>query len=181
MGRAVRGVVEGERPVARTLERTSVNPRIVEKKGFRVAGVAIRTNEAENRLAGTIPAFWERVRRDEAFWEALDRISVGSATLGLSTDFDGRDFSYWIAREIDPGSEVPAGMLSVIIPAQRYAVFTAAGAFPQSVWKAVDFVYNDWLKRSGRRRAGGPDFEWYDSRYDAATGSGEIDLYVPIE
>ncbi len=158
-----------------------MTPRIVEKKSFRVAGVAIRTSEEENRRNGTIPAFWERVRRDEAFWMELEKIAVGSATLGLSTDFDGRSFSYWIAREIVAGSEVPAGMQSITIPAQRYVVVTAAGAFPQSVWKAVDFIYNDWLKRSGHRRAGGPDFECYDSRYDAAAGSGEIDLYVPIE
>ncbi len=158
-----------------------MNPRIVEKGSFRVAGVAIRTSEAENRLSGTIPAFWERVRRAQAFWAELGKIAVGSATLGLSTGFDGRDFSYWIAREIRADAEVPAGMQSVTLPAQRYAVFTAVGAFPRSVWKAVDFAYGDWLKRPGHRRAAGPDFEWYDTRYDAAAGSGEIDLYVPIE
>jgi len=158
-----------------------MNPRIVEKRSFRVAGVAIRTNEEENRLNGTIPAFWERVRRDETFWRELEKIAIGSATLGLSTNFDGRDFSYWIAREIEARSEVPPGMQTVTIPAQSYAVFTAAGEFPRSVWRTVDFIYNDWLKRSGHRRASGPDCEWYDSRYDVATGSGEVDLYVPID
>jgi AraC family transcriptional regulator len=158
-----------------------VNPRILEKATFRAAGAKIRTNEEENRLNGTIPAFWERVRRDEAFWAELAKIAVGPATLGLSTDFDGRDFDYWIAKEIEEGSDVPEGMQCVTIPAQRYVVFTADGAFPQNVWAAVDFVYNDWLKRPGHRRAGGPDFEWYDSRFDVATGSGEVDLYVPIE
>jgi AraC family transcriptional regulator len=158
-----------------------VEPRIVQRGSFRVAGAAIRTSEEENRRSGTIPAFWKRVRADGAFWDEFGKIAVGSATLGLSTDFDGRSFSYWIAREVEAGAGVPAGMQSVTIPAQRYAVFTAAGAFPQSVWELVDFVYGDWLKRSGHRRAGGPDFEWYDSRYDVASGSGEIDLYVPIE
>ena len=158
-----------------------MGPRFIEKESFRVAGLAIRTNEEENRLHGTISSFWNRVRRDEAFWEELQKIAVGSATLGLSTNFDGRDFLYWIAREIRAGSDVPEGMHSVTIPAQRYAVFTSAGKFPQSIWETVDFIYNDWLKRPGHRRAGGPDFEVYDSRYDAATGSGEVDLYIPIE
>ncbi len=136
--------------------------------------------EASSCHAG-FPAFWERVRRDEAFWRDLGTIAVGSASLGLSTDFDGRSFAYWIAREIEAGAQVPAGMQSAIIPAQRYAIFTAAGAFPASVWKAVDFIYNDWLKRPGNRRTGGPDFEWYDARYDVATSAGEVDLYIPVE
>ncbi len=158
-----------------------MDPRIIEKEAFQVAGLAIRTSEEENRLNGTIASFWDRVRRDEAFWGQLQKIAIGSATLGLSTNFDGRDFSYWIAREIAEGSVIPAGMQSVTIPAQRYAVFTAAGKFPRSVWETVDFIYNDWLKRPGHRRAGGPDFEWYDSRYNPATGLGEVDLYIPIE
>jgi predicted transcriptional regulator YdeE len=157
-----------------------VEPTIVDRERFRVAGWTIRTSEEENRREGIIPAFWARMRGDEARWGELERIAVGSAVLGLSTDFDGRSFSYWIAREIEAGAEVPAGLQSVVLPAQRYAVFTARGQFPRSVWEAVDFAYGDWLKRPGHRRAGGPDFEWYDSRFDPATGAGELDLYIPI-
>lgn len=158
-----------------------MEPRIVELPSFPIAGLAIRTSEEDNRRNGTIPAFWEKVRSDRGFREGLEGIAVGPATLGLSCEFDGREFSYWIAREIRPDAPAPAGLRTFTVPAQRYAVFTAAGQFPRSVWQVVDFAYNDWLKRPGHRRTGGPDFEWYDGRFDAAASAGEVDLYIPIE
>jgi len=158
-----------------------MEPRIVERPSFPIAGLAIRTSEEENRQHGIIPAFWQRVRRDGKFWARLEPVAAGTATLGLSADFDGRTFAYWIARELRTGAAAPAGMQTLVVPAQRYAVFTAAGRFPQSVWAAVDFAHNDWLKRPGHRRTGGPDFEWYDERYDVRASSGEVDLYIPIE
>jgi predicted transcriptional regulator YdeE len=45
----------------------------------------------------------------------------------------------------------------------------------------VRHVWGRWLPASRYHHVPAPDFELYDpERWDAGTGEGEVDLYVPI-
>ena len=173
-------VLEGRRSVV-LKGGIMMEPKIIEKNAFRIAGVELRTSPDENRKNRTIPSFWMKMNQDKTFWDRLGKITSGKAALGVCTDFDGKDFSYWIAMEIPESATVPEGLLVKDIPSQRYAVFTAKGQVPQSVWETLDYIYGEWFPHSGHERFDGPDIEWYDERYNPATGSGEVDLYIPIK
>jgi predicted transcriptional regulator YdeE len=155
-------------------------PRFKEMPGFRLAGRMLRTNEAENRRLNLIPRLWADLPQDREFQAARDGAAAHPALLGLSSDFDGVNFSYWAGFAVAAGASIPDKLASMWIPAQRYAVFTTQGHFPECVWKLVDYIQADWLKAPGRQRGDGPDFEWYDGRFDFRALSGEMDLYVPI-
>jgi AraC family transcriptional regulator len=40
---------------------------------------------------------------------------------------------------------------------------------------------NKWLPKSGHQLADAPDFERYDSRFDTRSGSGEVEIWVPLK
>ena len=68
----------------------------------------------------------------------------------------------------------------VRIPAADYAVFEHHGQIA-GLGPLWDAIFGEWLPRSGHRPAHSPDFERYDERFDPATGSGLVELWVPIE
>jgi AraC family transcriptional regulator len=41
-------------------------------------------------------------------------------------------------------------------------------------------IYNEWLPRSGRQAAEAPLLERYDERFDASTGSGGFEIWIPL-
>lgn len=66
---------------------------------------------------------------------------------------------------------------------QTYAVFTHRVGNPvlsQDLPRVFNYIYGRWLPDSGYMAGEGPEFEYYDSRFDPSTNSGEIDLYIPI-
>ena len=66
------------------------------------------------------------------------------------------------------------------VPARRYAVFVHRGG-DATLRAAWDAVWHDWLPRSGEQGADTPDFERYDpARFDARTGEGEIEIWLPL-
>ena len=42
-------------------------------------------------------------------------------------------------------------------------------------------IFNDWLPGSGHVPADAPVFERYDERFDARTGMGGFEIWVPIK
>jgi AraC family transcriptional regulator len=42
-------------------------------------------------------------------------------------------------------------------------------------------IWNKWLPTSGYRHADAADFELYDHRFDPRTGTGAVEIWLPIE
>ena len=109
----------------------------------------------------------------------------GAHTLGLCIDADGAaesepTFTYVAAVEVDRLVDVPEGMIALTVPDKTYAVLTHRGHLSR-LPDTVRRVWGHWLPASGFRLVRAPDFELYDpERWDAITGEGEVDLYVPI-
>jgi AraC family transcriptional regulator len=82
--------------------------------------------------------------------------------------------------EVDPSMPCPDGMTTIEIPSGRYARFTFNGHISGfSSW--VDEMDGIVMPASGLRRRNAPEFERYDERWDAHTGMGPVDFYIPIE
>ncbi len=74
----------------------------------------------------------------------------------------------------------PAEFARLRIPAQTYAVFkhTQHIAGVSASWQTI---WNEALSGAGFRASDGPAFERYGESFDARTGLGGLELWVPIE
>jgi AraC family transcriptional regulator len=131
-----------------------------------------------------IPALWDtlfkRIKeipgRREEFWLGLCR----SLPEGMERTHDDQ-FYYIAGVPVESIDEVPEGMVSAVIPARTYALFTHHGRLNR-LEETMNYIYGSWLPNTDRERADGsiPDLEWYDTRFDHASDASEMDIYIPL-
>jgi len=148
-------------------------PRIVRSDALLIFGLGeryVRTN------AG-IPSQWNR------FAPYLGTIAhqIGHVTYGVicNTDEAG-SIDYICGVQVSEFPEQPAEFTRLRIPPQTYAVFEHKDHVSslQSTWQGI---YNDGLPRAKREATDGPAFERYDERFDARTGLGGFEVWIPVK
>jgi AraC family transcriptional regulator len=149
-------------------------PRFEKRDALLLAGLSARYKHGGD--AG-IPLQWRR------FAPHIGSIpsEVPDVTYGVVANFDDEgSFDYFTCVEVERCNDLPAEFATLRIPSWRYAVFTHKGhvaAVPNSMRE----IWTRWLPSSGHQVADGPFFERYDQRFDAMTGNGEIELWLPLE
>ena len=93
---------------------------------------------------------------------------------------DAGNFEYICGVEVRDFSAIPAELARIRIPACRYAVFTHRGHI-SAIRSTVYTIWNKALPEAGLETACAPDFERYDGRFDAASGFGEVEIWIPIK
>ena len=148
------------------------------------------------RFADGRPMLLAGLRREHAFadaprsimaqWSDFQRLTPipghrGTDTYGVMCGAapERGTFEYMCGVEVDSFDRLPEGMGRMRVPAQRYAVFPVDGG-PGALPAMWDYVFNDWLPRSGFVSAETPDFEVHGERIDPRTGDGEIEIWVGI-
>jgi len=158
-------------------EIRNMEPRIVTKPAFKAVGLA--EEFALNKTEG-VSALWQRFA--ERFQEI--RTPVGEHCLGLCLGGQDDGFTYVAALEVADLDELPQGMVGHRVAGQTYAVFTVKLSKEEPVGtqmtRAYRQIWNNWLPKSGHIFAEAPDFELYDDRFDPATETGEVDIYIPV-
>ena len=158
----------------------TMEPSIITRTAPELAvGLAGSFSPGDTELIGQL---WERfVPRMGEVPDQKGTYSLG-VCMGPHPDVElkpGTSFVYIAAVPVTNNAKVPEGMVSTTIPAGRYAVFTHRGAIAE-LPHTINYIWGTWLPQCGYERREGPDFELYDERFDAATVSGEIDIYLPI-
>jgi AraC family transcriptional regulator len=148
-------------------------PRFATHRAFLVAGLSGRYGESD---MAAIPAQWQR------FVPYIGNIpgQVGQRpTYGICYNGDGTGIDYMCAVEVKDFSDVPRELARLSIGEHLYAVFTHKGHVTQirAMWKAI-FA---WFPGSPYEMAQAPDFERYGETFDARTGAGEIEIWVPVK
>ena len=148
-------------------------PRFSTHRAFLVAGVSARYGE--NDMAG-IPAQWQR------FVPYIGNIPGQVAprpTYGICYNGDGTGIDYMCAVEVKDFGDVPRELARLSIGEHLYAVFTHKGHVTQirAMWKAI-FA---WFLGAAYEMVQAPDFERYGETFDARTGTGEIEIWVPVK
>jgi AraC family transcriptional regulator len=92
----------------------------------------------------------------------------------------GDKFVYVAAVPVEKVDEIPEGMVLCEIPEATYARFTHKGPI-LDIKHTVEYIWGTWVPQSGYELRDTPDFELYDERFDPKTGTGEVDIYVPIK
>ena len=155
-----------------------MEPQILDHQSFAVVGLPLKVGRTTTHEISTL---WDRLIARVG--EIAGRID-GSA-YGLLHNFDKHEgaFDYLAGVAVEGKAEVPEGMERIEVAAQTFAVFTHRIENPvlsQDLPRAFNYIYGTWLPDSGYLAAEGPELEYYDSRFDPSTNSGEIDLYIPV-
>jgi AraC family transcriptional regulator len=150
-------------------------PRFETLQPLLVAGLAERY-DCESSKA--IPAQWQR------FQPYIGNIpgQVGGATaygVRCNSDDEG-NFDYIAGVEVANFSQLPPELDRVRIPAQRYAVFSHADHV-STIRRTIMTIWNKWLPDSDYEVADAPDFERYGEEFDPRTGTGGLEIWVPIK
>jgi Uncharacterized protein conserved in bacteria len=148
-------------------------PRFESRNAFLVAGLSARYDYES--CGGGIPAQWQR------FAPYIGNVAgqIGSDAYGVRYNSDDSGLDYLCGVEVGEFSQLPPELSRVRVPANRYAVFTHRGHISaiRSTWHAI---WNKWLPKSGHQLADAPDFERYGKEFDAKSGSGEVEIWVPL-
>ena len=149
-------------------------PRIEDGRDLKIAGLSGRFTFETNQA---IPALWQR------FIPHLGNIpgQVGWTTYGIcSNGDDAGSFDYTCGVEVSELADVQSDLECIRIPARRYLVFTHRGHI-STIRSTVYSIWNKYLPGSGHQSACAPDFELYDERFDPDSGTGEVEIWIPIK
>ncbi len=148
-------------------------PRFETGRALLIAGLGARYTFESNQ---GIPEQWRR------FDPYIGNIptQVGRVAYGVCCNSDGAgSFEYVAGVEVASFADVPGELSRVRIAAQRYAVFSHR-AHISTLRATVYTIWNQWVPASGHTIVQAPDFERYDARFDARTGLGTIEIWLPI-
>jgi predicted transcriptional regulator YdeE len=159
---------------------------IIKLDEIQLMGLKVRTSheEEQDEYNGKMFPLIKRYFHDKVFDMIPERSKPG-VNYCIFTDRESRDkgaFTYFVGEAVSSLDEIPEGLETLTIPAQKYAKITSAsGSFPEvrtDTWKAINEMSID---RLGGDRSYHTDFEVYDQR--AADHSGKIvmDIFVGIE
>ena len=149
-------------------------PRFEIGRAMQIAGLGVRYTFEANQ---GIPEQWQRF----AAYIGTIPGQVGNTAYGVCCNSDGAgSFEYIAGVEVSGVGELPSEFSRVRIAAQRYAVFSHRDHISR-LRATVYTIWNQWLPASGHEFADAPDFERYDERFDARTGLGTVEIWLPIK
>jgi AraC family transcriptional regulator len=149
-------------------------PRFDTGRTLLVAGLGERYSFETNH---GIPLQWQR------FVPYIGNIpgQAGNVTYGVCCNSDGAgNFEYIAGVEVSSFDDLPPEFRRVRIPAQRYVVFTHREHI-STMRGTVYTIWNKWLPESGYEIADAPDFERYDEKFDPQSGTGEVEIWLPLK
>jgi len=123
-----------------------------------------------------IPAQWQR------FMPYIGNIpgQIGRTAYGVCCNSDEEgNFDYICGVEVSDFSELPPELARLRIPARRYAVFTHRDHI-STIRRTVNTIWNKWLPESGYEVADAPDFERYGPEFNPETGTGGVEIWIPL-
>lgn len=152
----------------------------LEQPRFESGGVLLVAGLSERYSAEavqSIPLQWQR------FNAYLGNVpgQVGRVAYGVCSNSDGAgSFEYTCGVEVASFEGLPRELSRVRIPEQRYAVFPHRGHISaiRGTWHTI---WNKWLPESGYEVADAPDFERYGEAFDPESGTGPVEIWIPLQ
>jgi AraC family transcriptional regulator len=148
-------------------------PRFENSKTLLIAGLSERYDGDSSKA---IPAQWQR------FMPYIGNIpgQIGRTAYGVCCNSDEEgNFDYICGVEVSDFSELPPELARLRIPARRYAVFTHRDHI-STIRRTVNTIWNKWLPESGYEVADAPDFERYGAEFNPETGTGGVEIWIPL-
>jgi AraC family transcriptional regulator len=148
-------------------------PRFAEEEEILIAGLGARYTFATNQ---GIPNQWQRFTPHVGNLANQD----GPETYGVCCNADNSgNFEYITGVKVKDFSDLPDDFATVRISPQRYAVFRHPGHV-STLRRTHYTIWNKWLPASSIKFTDGPSFERYAENFDAQTGTGTIEIWMPV-
>jgi len=90
------------------------------------------------------------------------------------------NFDYLCGVEVADFSRVPAGWATLRLAAAKYAVFTH-GEHVSTIRRTWATIWDSWFPSSGHEVADAPHFELYGEDFNSQTGTGGVELWIPLK
>lgn len=108
---------------------------------------------------------------------------LGDDTFGLCSESTDEAATYFCGVRISAGVPTPPDLVTIAIPALRYAAFPHAGP-AADLSQTIVAALGEWLPAAGLspyRASGVPDLlERYGPDFDPQTGLGTIEIWIPV-
>jgi len=159
----------------------SLEPELYTQPELLVVGLQTHcfgVDSHKNNMARKLPLLWA------AFLERLCEVpeSVAGQCYGIVCPrHEGADeLVYLAAIAVRRDVAVPPGMVLRRVPGGRYARFTHRGQVDR-VDQTVNYIYGNWLARSGLRHSYAADIESYGADYHPSADDSVIRYAIPVQ
>lgn len=148
-------------------------PRLVHDGARLIAGLGCRYTPDTTQ---GIPAQWQQLFSNHSTALPMQNTAFGVC---CNSDDEG-SFEYIAGVEVPAFAGLDPALSTLRLPAREYVVATHRGHISaiRRTWQA--FV-GEWLPRSGLTVADAPDFEKYGADFDDVTGTGEVEIWLPLQ
>jgi predicted transcriptional regulator YdeE len=135
-----------------------------------------KTVNANGQSAIDCGNLWQEFEKKN--YAASIRNKLSDEVFGVYYLYEGdhtKPFSYFVGCKVTPGTEAPAGLENLVIPAGTYHKVTAKGQMPACMVNAWKEIWSSNVPRTYE-----VDFEVYDER-SKDWNNAEVDIYLSIE
>jgi AraC family transcriptional regulator len=153
-------------------------PRLQDRRALLVAGLQEHyTPETMN----SIPALWKRL----PFGRIPGQLGHMAYGIVYNVDPQSKGFDYFCGVEVAAISPANANFKSNKVPSQKYAIFCHR-EHVSKLRNTIDAIFSTWLPTSGQTHArptpASPDLvEYYGENFDPESGTGDMEVWLPIK
>ncbi len=134
-----------------------------------------RSYNMESRLE--IPQQWEQfMSRVKSFPKIMQATFYGVSWNNKANN----DFDYLCGMEADPNQSMPSHFTTLNLTPRRYAIFPHT-SHVSAIPKTLETIWSKWAPDCGLKIAPSPCIEIYTSEFDANTGMGGMEVWIPLD
>jgi AraC family transcriptional regulator len=160
----------------------SLEPEIYEQPSLQLVGMCTRffgIDSEKNNMAQKLTSLWD------AFLPHLNDVphrADESCCYGVirQTAQHSDELEYWAVAPVSHVDQLPVGLMSLHLPAARYARFAHRGLV-SNLNMTVNYIYSSWLLQSNLHHTYGCDLEYYGAQYKANSDESVIYYAIPVE
>lgn len=170
-----------------------MNPIIVKKPAFKVAGYGIKTNIFNGNYTKDVASFWSNYNGENLeskMYRILEPPKHGEVGLCIPSKNEDGETIYLLGVIVDDFQHVTDDMMMIDIPEATYAVFTTPSVdtsddikqreFADIIRETWKYIFKEWFKDSKYIfDESKMDFEFYDERCHGRKDT-VMEIYIPI-
>ena len=170
-----------------------MNPIILKKAAFKVAGYGIKTNVTNGNYTKDVASFWDNYdgeNLESKMYKILNPPKHGEVGLCIPSNKENGDATYLLGVIVEDFKNVTEDMITVEVPEATYAVFTTPPVdtsddleqenFAEIIKQTWKYIFEEWFKDSGYELDESKmDFEFYDERCHGRKDT-VMEIYVPV-
>lgn len=160
-----------------------MNFRIVAKEAFRIVGLKKTVSIQFNGVNPEIADMWKSLDEDKiTLLKSLSNIEPGGMISASANFSEGRmeeqgTLDHYIG--VATTAECPAHLDRLEVASATWAVFEAAGSFPEALQNVWGRIYSEWFPSSSYEIAKGPEMLWNESK-DTSSPMYKSEIWIPV-